>query len=502
MVAQRTITSSAIERLVLGETLRDKGCPGLRVHANANGSRSWRYLRKARDGKIIKMTLGSTATFSVVEARDWARELNSIIERGGNPTDVAASEGAAEAQEQTRLAMTVGVAWNHYITTLEREGNHAPHTLTMKRCRFKIDIAPAIGDMPLSDVEHDHLWRIIEAKKEAGFVSASNHLVPDIKVFFKWCMTHGRILTGLRRNPAVDIIKLSKDKSRKRTFKLGELRLFVRALAAAEDVFCRRMFSLLLLSGQRINNVLRASPTEWCPELDAWEIEKTKNDEPNVVPLSAWGKSLFSDSNAAWVFPSSRGGGPRLGHIVPLYRAMRLSMQELAGETFEVHHWTPHDLRRVIRTHMSRLRIKREIAERVIAHKPEGVEAIYDRYEYLEEKREALAIWEAEIIRIAKEEGVAEQLGIPADHGHKESCRLTGMRLAGAGGFYLQTSIGFRRSQVIGVHAPIYAAISYGPAATEIGTQEFTVLVSDPHRSSVAHLVGSGATCFGAVSAD
>jgi tRNA splicing endonuclease len=64
---------------------------------------------------------------------------------------------------------------------------------------------------------------------------------------------------------------------------------------------------------------------------------------------------------------------------------------------------------------MARLRVRREIAERVIAHKPEGVEAIYDRYEYLEEKREALAQWEAEIIRIAEEEGASQFLYIPSE---------------------------------------------------------------------------------------
>lgn len=192
-----------------------------------------------------------------------------------------------------------------------------------------------------------------------------------------------------------------------------ELRLFVRALAATDDAFARRLFSLLLLSGQRIGNVLRAKPIQWSAELDAWEIERTKNDEPNVVPLSSWGRTLFDGGNAAWVFPSTRGKGPRLGHIVVLYRELRAHMQAMAPEGHEVKQWTPHDLRRVIRTHMARLRVKREIAERVITHKPEGVEAIYDRYEYLDEKREALALWEAEIIRVALEEGVATRLAMP-----------------------------------------------------------------------------------------
>jgi hypothetical protein len=131
------------------------------------------------------------------------------------------------------------------------------------------------------------------------------------------------------------------------------------------------------------------------------------------VPLGAWGKSILAGGNAAWVFPSVRGDGPRLGHIVSLYRGILAIMRSLAPHGYEVERWTPRDLRRVIRSHLSRLRVRREIAERVIAHKPQGVEAIYDRYEYLDEKREALLLWENEIRRIAMEEGVETPLSIP-----------------------------------------------------------------------------------------
>lgn len=413
MTAKRSITPAAIARLKPGELIWDRECPGLLVNANGSGLCSWRFLRKRRDGRIFRKTFGTTATFDIIEARAWARSFNAIIERGGDPGIVLADAKAANDAKRARQAMTLRVAWELYLSTLEREGNHVLKTLEMKRCRFRKDVLPTIGDKPLSEIEHDDLWQIVEAKKNAGFASASNHLVPDIKVFFKWCITYGRTATGLRRNPAVDLIKLSRDRSRRRTFSLLELRLFVRALASCEDPFAKRLFSLLLLSGQRIGNVLRAQPIQWCDELDAWEIERTKNDEPNVVPLSRWGRALFGAGNESWVFPSARGDGPRLGHIVVLYRDIRARMQSLAPEAYEVKAWTPHDLRRVIRTHMARLRVRREIAERVIAHKPSGVEAIYDRYEYLDEKRDALSLWEHELVRIASEENVAALLGIP-----------------------------------------------------------------------------------------
>ena len=62
-----------------------------------------------------------------------------------------------------------------------------------------------------------------------------------------------------------------------------------------------------------------------------------------------------------------------------------------SGEKLD--HWGYHDLRRTVRTHMSRLNVSSGVAERVINHTPQGVEAIYDRHGYLEEKRKALETW-------------------------------------------------------------------------------------------------------------
>ena len=52
--------------------------------------------------------------------------------------------------------------------------------------------------------------------------------------------------------------------------------------------------------------------------------------------------------------------------------------------------WTLHDLRRTARTLMSRAGVRSEIAERVMGHVIGGVEGIYDRHRYFDEKAEAL----------------------------------------------------------------------------------------------------------------
>ena len=55
--------------------------------------------------------------------------------------------------------------------------------------------------------------------------------------------------------------------------------------------------------------------------------------------------------------------------------------------------WTIHDLRRVVRSGLSALRVPHEVTEAVLAHKPPGIVGIYDVHEYEDEKREALEAW-------------------------------------------------------------------------------------------------------------
>jgi integrase len=52
--------------------------------------------------------------------------------------------------------------------------------------------------------------------------------------------------------------------------------------------------------------------------------------------------------------------------------------------------WTLHDLRRTGRSLMSRAKVPSDHAERVLGHVIGGVRETYDRYEYLDEKRDAL----------------------------------------------------------------------------------------------------------------
>jgi hypothetical protein len=56
----------------------------------------------------------------------------------------------------------------------------------------------------------------------------------------------------------------------------------------------------------------------------------------------------------------------------------------------DMENWTNHDLRRVVRTGLSKLRVPHNVAEAVLAHRPPSVVGVCDTHQYQDEKAEAL----------------------------------------------------------------------------------------------------------------
>jgi integrase len=84
--------------------------------------------------------------------------------------------------------------------------------------------------------------------------------------------------------------------------------------------------------------------------------------------------------NNPYVF-AGRGKGALGGMSKPKARLDQVS---------NVRDWVLHDLRRTARSLMSRAGVPGDYSERVMGHVIGGVEGVYDRFEYRDEKAEAL----------------------------------------------------------------------------------------------------------------
>jgi len=198
-----------------------------------------------------------------------------------------------------------------------------------------------------------------------------------------------------------------KARARKRTLADDEIRDVWTALESADVPACYPAFvKMLLLTATRRNEAADMHTAELEGEL--WTIPgaryKTKLD--HVVPLTDAARALIGEKppkakNSWFIFSTSVSGPEREmecdGAVAfsGFSKAKReldktiAAIREAEGRQ-PMPNWRLHDLRRTARSLMSRAKVPTDYAERVLGHVIGGVRETYDRYEYLDEKREAL----------------------------------------------------------------------------------------------------------------
>jgi integrase len=98
-----------------------------------------------------------------------------------------------------------------------------------------------------------------------------------------------------------------------------------------------------------------------------------------------------------WVFPTPRGSAS--GYRERIYKVVD-RLRRATG----IADFTPHDLRRTAASHMTSIGIPRDTVAKVLNHTERGVTAVYDRYGYDREKREAVELWAARLEEIMRGE--------------------------------------------------------------------------------------------------
>ena len=162
---------------------------------------------------------------------------------------------------------------------------------------------------------------------------------------------------------------------------------------------------MILLTGQRPGEVAGMVWEEIDEESGigaVWNIpgSRVKNKESQRVPLCSMaleiiGQARIYSGDSDFVFRSSYKPEQAISRQA-LTRSVSRHWSEMGIEEA----FTPHDLRRTLRTKLAERGVSDIVAERVLGHKLQGMLAIYNRYEYDVEKRQALSKWETRLKEI------------------------------------------------------------------------------------------------------
>ena len=157
----------------------------------------------------------------------------------------------------------------------------------------------------------------------------------------------------------------------------------------------------LALTGQRREEVNRMSWNELNLDQAIWNLpaSRAKNGRGHVIHLSAQALAVLhrQQPGGAYVFSTTKRPFQGFGHIKP-------ELDALSG----VGNWKLHDLRRTCVSGMARLGVAPHIADKILNHQSgtiSGVAAVYQRHDFLAERKVALELWGAHVAKICDTEG-------------------------------------------------------------------------------------------------
>ncbi len=118
---------------------------------------------------------------------------------------------------------------------------------------------------------------------------------------------------------------------------------------------------------------------------------------PLPPPVVGWFRELETFAcGSRYVLPArqarrSKNFGGEVHFEQRALNAMLVKLCDKLGD--KVRRFTPHDLRSTARSHLAALGVNLIVAERCLNHSLGGLVAIYDRHDYLDERRAALTRW-------------------------------------------------------------------------------------------------------------
>jgi integrase len=384
----------------------DNQVPGLLVRVTDAGTKSLMlYARWPGRKHFERRLIGKHGAITIEQARRTARDWQETLRNGNDPRAVADAQrqAALRAQQHTFAAVV-----DDYVAYIYDEGQRKAKVVERE---LRSVFVAAWGERPIASITLHDVRAVIVPVKKRGAKYHAHTLFGHIRTLFRWTIGTGSY--GLEHSPCDHLQPrqlIGKKAPRQRVLSDDELRAFWAATARLGDAridgypWCP-LLRLLLLTGQRKTEISDAQWDEFDLEARLLTIPEArfKSDAVHLVPLSADAMAIvtalprFKYPKGEFVFSTTLGAKPVDGFSklkAQLDALMLEELRRLRGDKAKLEPWVLHDLRRTVRTRLAWLGTPEIVAERVIGHSPrDPLQKVYNRFEYLDERREALENW-------------------------------------------------------------------------------------------------------------
>ena len=362
----------------------DAGVPGFGVKVTPQGRKVFivMYRLAGAGSRLRKYTIGPYGRITLPMARAQAQKIFAARLDGRDP---------AEEKKQSRRRLVV----DRIDDLVERFiQEHVSRVGTSKRLTnlLRRDVIPYWGAKSIHEIKKRDVSDLVSLIAQRN-AHASHRLLKTLKTFFRWCL--GRAVIDF--SPADGLSTGYREISRDRVLTDQELAAVILGARLMPHPY-RGIVELLALTGQRREEVTQLRRDELDEKARTWSIpgSRTKNKKAHIVHLSepAW-DVIERSPGVDLIFGTS--SGKRFQAFAKGKRAL----DKRCGITG----WRLHDLRRTSVSGMARLGVPPHVADKILNHQAgtiSGVAAVYQRHDFLLERKEALDRWGAHVEQITQ----------------------------------------------------------------------------------------------------
>jgi integrase len=384
------LTKSAIDALPSPKSdvvYWDASCPGFGVKITPKGRKVFIVLYRTggAGSKLRKYTIGPYGRVTLHQARVAAQKVFAARLEG---RDLAAEKRAAKRRLVTDRVEDLLETFIAQRLSQNRSGGEIARLL-------RREIGNAWAGRSIHEVSKRDVVEVVTTIEQRGAPVAANKVLKSTKTFLRWCV--GRAV--LDQSPAEGVPLPSNEVPRDRVLNDNELAHVILAARKIGGPY-GGIVELLALTGQRREEVARLQWEEVDLARQLWTLPKsrTKNGKLHLVHLSKQSIAVLknTDAKGRYIF-SMLGTKPFPGFSRAKRRLDQLS---------EVTAWRLHDLRRTCVSGMARLGVAPHVADKILNHQAgtiSGVAAVYQRHEFLSERRDALERWATHVAHIVAE---------------------------------------------------------------------------------------------------
>jgi integrase len=354
----------------------DAGLPAFGVKVTPKGRKVFVVLyRVAGAGsRLRKYTIGPYGKVTLAMARAQAQKIFAARLEGRDP--------AAEKREARRKIVVDRV--DDLLEAFIQQRVSSLRSARAVSNRLRREIGARWAGKSIHDIKKRD---VVDLVTEISIRSAgvAHETLKLLNAFLRWCVGRGVI----DFSPAEGVQSYWREKSRSRV--LGDPELGAILRAARDFVFpYGAIVELLALTGQRREEVAQMKWDEIDGASLTWCIpaERSKNGRAHVVHLSEEALEVIRrcPRRNALVFATLRGNRAQD------FGKHKARLDQLSGVT----DWWLHDLRRTLVSGLARLGVPPHVADKILNHQSgtiSGVAAVYQRHEFLAERKQALEIW-------------------------------------------------------------------------------------------------------------